>query len=126
MHGEPPRPKASDERQARTNSDNEHVDSAVVLAPDVDLTILGRTHERIEEFSRPSPRLVFVAAEEPAAARALGRGAHTHRAHVRGEGNLGEQENHEDNETLDEDRRHDLRASLGMRVRFLKSSPSHG
>ena len=125
MHGEPPRPKASNEGQARTNSDNEHVDSAVILAPDVDLTILRSTHERIEEFSRPSPRLVFIAAEETAAARTLGRSAHTHRAHVRGEGNLGEQENHEDNEALDEDCRHDLGASLGMRVRFLKSNPSH-
>ena len=126
MHGEPPRPKASDEGQARTNSDNKHVNSAVVLAPDVDLTILRCTHKRIEEISRPSPRLVFVAAEETATARTLGRSAHTHRAHVRGEGNLGEQENHEDDETLDEDCRDNLGASLGMRVRFLKSSPSHG
>ena len=70
--------------------------------------------------------VVLVAAEETTAARALGRSAHTHRAHVRGEGNLGEQEDHQDDESLDEDRGHDLGASLGMRVRFLKSSPSHG
>ena len=126
MHGEPPRPKASDEGQARTDSDNKHVDPAVVLAPDVDLTILRPTHKRIEKLSRPSPRLVFVTAEETAATRTLGRSAHTHRAHVRGEGNLGEQEDHQDDESLDEDRGHDLGASLGMRVRFLKSSPSHG
>ena len=126
MDGEPPRPEASDEGQARTNSDNKHVDSAVVLASNVDLTILRCAHKRIEELSRPSPRFIFVAAEETAAARTLGRSAHTHRAHMRGEGNLGEQENHEDDETLDEDCRHDLGASLGIRVRSLKSSPSHG
>ena len=68
----------------------------------------------------------MILAEETTAARALGRGADAHRAHVRGKGDLDEQEYHQDDETLDEDRGDDLGTSLGGRVRCLKSSPSHG
>ena len=126
MNGEPTRPKATDERQARAHRHHENVNSPIILACDVDVAVLGGPHERIEKFPRAHPRLVLVAAEETTAARALGRSAHTHRAHVRGKGDLGEQEYHQDDESLDEDRGDDLGTSLGVRVRCLKSRPSHG
>ena len=61
-------------------------------------------------------------AEETTAARALGRGADAHRAHVRGKGDLDEQEYHQDDETLDEDRGDDLGAAF-VAVKCPQRSP---
>ena len=126
MNGEPTRPKATDERQARAHRHHENVNPPSSSRATSMSRSSADPHERIEKFPRAHPRLVLVAAEETTAARALGRGADAHRAHVRGKGDLDEQEDHQDDESLDEDRGHDLGTSLGVRVRCLKSSPSHG
>ena len=88
MHGEPARPKSTHEGQTSTHRDNEDVNARVALTIHGDLTVLGGTHERVEELARARGGLVLVTTQQTTATRTLGRGAHAHRAHVRSEGDL--------------------------------------
>ncbi len=103
MNGEPTRPKATDERQARAHRHHENVNSPIILACDVGTPhgLGAGPHERESKFPRTHPRLVLVAAEETAA-RALRRDADAHRAARSKEAALDEQEDHQDDESLDE------------------------
>lgn len=104
MDSEPARAKAADERQARAHRDDEDVYSPIALAHHVNLAVPRSTHERVEKFARARGRLDFVPAQQTAPTRTFRRRTHAHRAHVRGEGQLGEQKDHEDYEALNEDR----------------------
>ena len=90
MHGEPARPKPTHEGQTSTHRDNEDVNARVALPIHGDLTVLGSTHERVEEFARARGSFILVTTQQTTTTRPLGRGAHAHRAHVRSEGDLHE------------------------------------
>ena len=126
MHGQPARPKATHEGQTRTHRDDKDVNARVALPIHGDLAVLGGAHERVKKFARARGGLFLVATQQTATTRSLGRGAHAHRTHVRGKGYLREQEDHEDDKSLNEDRRDNLGTAFRVPVRCPQSSPSHG
>lgn len=69
MHGEPARPKPTHEGQTSTHRDNEDVNARVALTIHGDLTVLGGTHERVEELARARGGLVLVTTQQTTATR---------------------------------------------------------
>lgn len=125
MYRQPARPKPAHERQARAHGDDENVCARVGLAGHRNLAVARGPHEGIQQLARAFGRLILVSTQQTAAARTLRCSAHTHRAHVRREGHLDEQEYDENHEALDEDRGDDLGAAF-VAVKCPQRSPSHG